>query len=196
MTTFIESLKMVAPLGLILGSFALLFLGEYVGARIGKVAAGSTSAILFLVALIFLIGASPLGNGSLPGSSLGYIGFVLSVIGATGLSLGVGKRRIRELYERELAHWRQQLAADRQKDGDAICLAIDYQKIGSLLAKLGRYQEAVDEYRHGLLIMELKLKGHPVLRDYYTGYLSLLNDKSQAEERARVAAKMAALPAF
>lgn len=124
------------------------------------------------------------------------LGLVLAIITAVGLSLGLAKKRVQEFNEHDLAQWRQQLAADRQNDADAFCLAVDYQKIGSLLAKLGRYQEAVDEYRHGLLLMELKLKGHPVLRDYYKGYLALLNDKSQAEERARVRTKLAALPAF
>ena len=78
--------------------------------------------------------------------------------------MGRGKKNLQAIQEKSLANWRQQLENDRKLDGASLRLALDYREIGSLLTKLGRRQEAIEEYRQGMVIMEISAQGssgHP-----------------------------------
>jgi hypothetical protein len=110
-----------------------------------------------------------------------------------GLYLGRENKSRHEQNERRLANWQNQLAADRQAGASSARLAADYREIAALLKRLGRGEEAADEYRHALILLEATFGGHPSMADYYQQYLAYLG-KAQAEETTRITAKLSSLP--
>ena len=106
----------------------------------------------------------------------------------TRLALG------RKNLERSLANWRRQLDRDRSANVASARLAANYCQISALLAKLGQKSEAADEYRHGITLMEGTFKGHPFMREFYNGYLALLDKKADAVEISNIRARRDALP--
>jgi hypothetical protein len=104
--------------------------------------------------------------------------------------LGLGRKNL----ERSLVNWRRQLDKDRSAGVASARLAANYCQISALLAKLGLKSEAADEYRHGMTLMEGTFKGHPFMREFYNGYLALLNKQTDAVEIANIRARRDALP--
>jgi len=184
--------------GFIFGGLALLLATIVLGKYVARLISGRSSLIIGgLLLLVSASGACSLVHDFQTNFPHGWWSILITffpVYLCMGLYLGNENRGLDAQNELKLAAWREQLTVDRQAGANPLRLAHDYREIARLLNNLGRRQEAIDEYRQGMTILEISLFGHPSMAEFYGAYLNLLRSSTDAEEIARIKTKRDALP--
>ena len=177
-----------------------VLIGRYLGERVDNKTIKIIEGVLVVIgaygayALFSALHGGP--HGQMHGAYWAMALFFVPIYTGLGISFGLGNRSRDDANEKSLANWQNQLTADRQADAGPVRLAADYQAIAKLLKTLKRNDQAIDEYRQAIALLEPTLGSHPSMAEHYNEYLGLLDAKSHADEIARITAKREALPQF